>query len=383
MRVIEPIDIELIDSNVTQSGLSEWDAETIYAAGQRVVVSYEEDGETPRVAEEYTSLRSDNVGFYPPDSSGDGQDGVKISVGDSEDVSSFTIGETVGTSLASGTCSFIDGTTGGYMILSGVSGDFDSGDTISGNDSGASATISSVSSTTIAAAWERVGATNRWKMFDAYVNSQTVADDIDVTIGFGRCDTLVLLDVQATDVEIEVVNDSTGEVVFSEAFDMRLDQSASWADYFFAPAEYKTSLIVSTPLYYNASARIRITNGDDEAMCGHVVAGRAQYIAASQWSPTAGITDYSSAETDTDGVTSLEQGPWSKELSVDLLVPTASVSNLQRRLASYRGKPCVWDCNNDSTDHDALIVYGYFSDFSIVIAGPTTSSCSLTIQGLI
>lgn len=382
MRVIEPIDIELLSSNVADSSATAWDAETPFIAGQRVLVSTSEDGETDIVQTEYLALR-DNVDAYPPDNV-DEVTGIKLEVSDTDDASQYTLGEMVSSPTASGYVGQISGTTGGYLIVTSVTGTFVSGDTITGADSELTATVDSSVSSSLSAAWESAGATNRWMMFDTFVNSQTENEEaIDVTIGCDRCDTLVLLDMECVSVLIEVTNDNTGELVSSNEYDMRQDESVSWSDYFFTEAQYKTTLSVSIPLYNNSSARILISNGESTAKCGHVVAGRAKYLGASQWSPTAGITDYSVKSTDDDGVTTLEQGDWAKEVEVDLQIETASASSLQRRLAAVRGTACVWDCNNGSTEYDALILYGYYSDFSIVIPGPVVSSCSLTIQGLI
>jgi hypothetical protein len=220
-------------------------------------------------------------------------------------------------------------------------------------------------------------------MFDDNVSTRTeAADEIDVTVGFGRCDSLILLDVEAAEIRIDVTNLSTGEIVMSDAYDMRLDESSSWSDYFFAEAKWRTTLSVSTPLYHDAQARIRIIAREGyQARCGHVVCGRAQYLGLAQWAPRAGLLDYSQKSTDKTGTTALTPGPWAKELSVDMLVPTTSVGVLQRNFARYRGKACVWDCNND-TDFEPLFIFGFFNDFSLILSGTTHSACSVSIQGL-
>lgn len=385
MRVIKPIDIELVSSNVAADSAAAYAEDTTYTAGQRVLVAYESDGETARTEEVYTSLRSNNLSNYPPDNLEEADDVYKITATSETSVAGFEVGEVVSSAVASGTVAVISGTTGGYLIIKDVSGEFDAADIVTGTDSSATVTLTSAASSTLSAWWESSGASNKWKMFDSYVNTQTEnADEIDVTIGVDRCDTLVILDIDAVSVDIETTNDSTGEVTFSASYDLRLDSSSSWSDYFFGPFLWKSMLMISIPLYYKASARIIIRhNPGEDAKCGQVVVGRAQYLGASQWSPSAGITDYSQKSTDDDGVTTLTPGGWAKELSVDMQVNTSAASALQRNLAGYRATPCIWDGNNDSTDHESLVVYGYFSDFSIVIPGPTVSSCSLTVQGLI
>jgi hypothetical protein len=381
MRVIEPIKIDLISSTVPDSSADVWDGDTAYTAGTRVLVTHSKDGTDTIVQTEYVARR-DNTGAYPPDNVTE-RDAARTTVSDTDDASDFEIGEIISTASASGRVAQISGTTGGYLIVQDMTGDFAMDDTLTGATSGATATVKSSVPSSLAPPWERVGASNRWAMFDAHVSTQTAAsDEIDVTVGFGRCDSLVLLDVEAAEVRIDVTNISTGEMVMSEVYDMCLDESAAWSDYFFSEAKWRTTLSVSTPLYHNAQARIRIIAREGyQAKCGHVACGRAQYLGPAQWAPRVGLLDYSQKSTDDTGTTTLTPGPWAKELSVDMLVPTASVGVLQRNLAGYRGRACVWDCNNE-TDFEPLSIFGFFNDFSLILSGPTSSACSISIQGL-
>jgi hypothetical protein len=69
MKIYVLSDITLVSSTVTGSTYAEYASGTTYATGNKVKVSYESNGTTPRFpVVEYESLADSNVGNYPPDS---------------------------------------------------------------------------------------------------------------------------------------------------------------------------------------------------------------------------------------------------------------------------------------------------------------------------
>jgi hypothetical protein len=44
--------------------------------------------------------------------------------------------------------------------------------------------------------------------------------------------------------------------------------------------------------------------------------------------------------------------------------------------------PCVWDANEPDTDYSMAVIYGFFSDFEVIMPGYNHSECELEIQGL-
>jgi hypothetical protein len=231
--------------------------------------------------------------------------------------------------------------------------------------------------------WEVLGATNRWKMFDAYVNTQSVrADSITVTIDVARCDSVVLLGVDAGTVALSQV--AGGVTVYSETISMAKNNSMSWSDYFFGEFIEATELSRRIPLYgVNSQLTITLTRIGGTARLGHLVVGRAIYLGDTVINPKAGINDYSTKQTNDQGETSLEQGAYSKRLAGEVKVANNRVDHIFNRLAGVRASPAVWDFNNEGTDYGALIVYGFFKEFELVIPGPVKSSYSLEIEGLI
>jgi len=112
-----------------------------------------------------------------------------VTVDGADDVSLFTLGETVtgGTSGATGVVVDIEGSTGGILHLDSVEGSFSSGETITGESSGATATESSTSSTDgryIANSFYGIENPfgNVWKFWDGININNPTGDPINVYV---------------------------------------------------------------------------------------------------------------------------------------------------------------------------------------------------------
>jgi len=64
-----------------------------------------------------------------------------------------------------------------------------------------------------------------------------------------------------------------------------------------------------------------------------------------------------------------------------MMLPNTKLNKVQRVLADLRATPCAW-IGTDVAGYEPLTLYGFYRDFSIDVAYPTTSYCSLEIEGL-
>jgi hypothetical protein len=92
-----------------------------------------------------------------------------------------------------------------------------------------------------------------------------------------------------------------------------------------------------------------------------------------------GIIDYSRKETDQFGVTSVVERAWAKRMTARVVMDTEQIDDIYRTLAQLRATPVLWI---GSEGFESLSVYGFYKEFSIDLAYPTVSYCSLTIEGL-
>lgn len=95
--------------------------------------------------------------------------------------------------------------------------------------------------------------------------------------------------------------------------------------------------------------------------------------------PTIGIIDYSRRETDDFGVTTVVPRGFARQMSVRVKIATDMVDDVQRQLAALRATPATWIADDR---FDSLVIEGFYKDFSIDLAIPPVSYCTLTIEGL-
>lgn len=110
-----------------------------------------------------------------------------------------------------------------------------------------------------------------------------------------------------------------------------------------------------------------------------IVAGEPIELGATEERPTISIVDYSRRETDDFGVTTVVERGFARRMSVRLQVPFDEVDHLQRTLAGLRATAVEWIA--DET-FDSMSFVGFYKDFSIDMAVPPVSFCTLNIEGL-
>lgn len=230
--------------------------------------------------------------------------------------------------------------------------------------------------------WLNLGATNRWKMFDEKVGSQTVkADAITLTVAPGLIDSIAFLDLVATEIILSMTDPVEG-LVYSETVD--LVSKATIVDgytYFFEPIITTDSVVLlGIPPYQNASISITINYPAGNAAVGTIAFGMQKELGVTQYQPTISITDYSKKEVDTFGNYSVLQRAYSKRLECELHVKNVNIDVLHRTLSEYRATPVIWVGADDG--YSSMIIYGFYRSFSINIPYPDDSMCSLEIEGL-
>ena len=229
--------------------------------------------------------------------------------------------------------------------------------------------------------WLAKGATNRWAAFDAKVGAQTVqADSINYVLSPGMIDSAALLNLDATSVTLVMTDPIEGEV-YNETIPLLSSSNVFDAySYCFDPILQRTECVaLYLPPYGAAVLSITITNSGGDAKCGEIVVGMQAELGGTEYGASLGIVDYSRKEKDQFGEYEIIERDYSKRLSCNLIIDTAQVDAVAVMLAKYRAKPVVWI---GAQGFDALIIYGYYRSFDLLIQYLTQSACSLEIEGL-
>lgn len=229
--------------------------------------------------------------------------------------------------------------------------------------------------------WLEVSYTNRWKMFDPQVSSQTTATtSLTVVLATSNITAVALFGLIGNSVTLEL-RDSTTALVYSYTLNLQGAAISNWFDYYYQDFVQVAQLVrTDLPLVYSGSLTITITGPN--VACGQCVIGKAFELGDIQYGATAGIVDYSKKETDVYGITTFIVRAYSKRMTAKLWVPNSNLNSIQQTLAGVRATPCVW-LGTDDTNYEPLVVYGFYKDFSLEIAYFDTSYCSLEIEGLI
>ncbi|GGE75177.1 hypothetical protein [Sphingomonas prati] len=108
-------------------------------------------------------------------------------------------------------------------------------------------------------------------------------------------------------------------------------------------------------------------------------AGETIELGTTETGATIGIIDYSRRVTDDYGVTTVVERGFARKMSVRLKVPFEAVDGVQRRLADLRATSALWVADDRFA---TLRMQGFYKDFSIDLATPPNSYCSLSVEGL-
>jgi len=158
-----------------------------------------------------------------------------------------------------------------------------------------------------------------------------------------------------------------------------------WYTYFFEPIIRATDIMktdlaeIGMPPISTASVTIIVTYTAGTAKCGEIVMGLKFELGRMKYNPSIGIIDYSIKSADAFGNYSITTRAYSKRMSCDLVIKNTIVDEVFRQLALYRSTPVVYV---GSEVYSALIIYGFYKSFEIVIPYPNYSECLLELEGL-
>lgn len=230
--------------------------------------------------------------------------------------------------------------------------------------------------------WLDIGQTNRWRMFDTSVTSQTSkADHIDVTVqGEGRINALALINISAIGANV-IMTDAIDGVVYDQTFSLVSTAGiTNWYSYFFEPIVRLTDLVVlDMPPYSSPEVRVYLQESGETVAVGVMVLGFQVDVGGTQYGAGVGIQDYSVKTQDTFGNYTILERAFRKRATFTVFVERGKVDQLQKLLAEYRATPMVYI---GSELYGATIVYGFYKDFNIAIARATESICTIELEGL-
>lgn len=231
--------------------------------------------------------------------------------------------------------------------------------------------------------WTFISATNRFRMFDSEVTTQTVIDDLlEVTVAPGLTNSLALIELQGSELTVIGTDGAAGPVIYEHSQPLEGSVVTDWYQYFFEPFVPLTEVVLSNvPSYGSIHLKISISSVAGPVAVGAAVFGTMYEIGKTLRGARAGIIDYSRKETSPTGATRFNKRRYSRRMSPRIVVDNGVVERVYRLLSDLRATPCVW-VGTDAAGLGFFTIFGFYRDFDIDVAYVHHSHCTLEIEGL-
>lgn len=231
--------------------------------------------------------------------------------------------------------------------------------------------------------WADVGPSNRWAMFDGVVGTQTQATDlISVQLAPGLINSVVLMEVEATEAEITLTNG--GVVEYSAVLDLDATVIIDYYDYFFTEYVQRTeAVVIDIPPFEAGIVTIDI-RGTGTVKCGLCTLGVAHSLGDLQADDAAGgFIDYSVKETDDNGQTRIIEKPFARTIEGRGALDDFEYNRIHRLMTKQRAKPGVLVALPDNSLYDFMISYGICAEFKLLPQHPEHGYTVFRWEGLI
>lgn len=231
--------------------------------------------------------------------------------------------------------------------------------------------------------WIEVGSTNRWKVFDKSVSSQTKrAGSISYRLKLGQAITsfAALNLTGATSMRVQIIDPTFG-VVYDRTISLsRIPVAPGWWQWFFGERREPTqALLMDLPSFPMAEVQIDLVGTADLAV-GVLLFGQTRSFSMGvRMGARVGIQDYSRKERTEFGDVVVVERAFARRASFSMLLRAGEVDSFNDFLASIRATPCLWI---GSSRYESTTVYGFYKSFDILISYYDYSDSELELEGL-
>ena len=242
-----------------------------------------------------------------------------------------------------------------------------------------------------AAWWQETGASNKWAMFDGSVTSQSVGTTITVRIRTpAYFDTVALLNVKGGTYTITTLTSALATTYTTGAVSLT---STAWPS---DPADpyaitlmtqtteqlenvFITGLNLSLTGSYYVDITIAAAKAASMSAIGACLIGNSVYFGGAVYGASVGIQDYSVIDQDEFGNYSIVPRTFSKKGSFTVYIVATTIDKVFELLTRLRSTPCLYMGSSGTT---STVIYGFPSEWSIVLEQPTYYVLNIEIRGL-
>lgn len=233
--------------------------------------------------------------------------------------------------------------------------------------------------------WTAGLATNRWGVFDGYLQNQTTqANSATWVITPGTVvNSVSFFNMAAAEVTIIVTDPTDGEV-YNETFPLVDNDAVIDAyTYFLSPIVTKSNFCVTDiPPYAAAAISITVTETGGTVSVGQISLGYYETLGETIDEVPLGIDDYTRLNEDAFGRTSPAIRGYARTAAASISVDASRVPYLERLLAGQRGTPTVWAFDTQFSDSE-LVYIGYYENYSFEYQYASKNILDLEIRSLV
>lgn len=240
--------------------------------------------------------------------------------------------------------------------------------------------------------WLDTGLINKFRMFDRVASTVSLrTGNIDATVraplaasGSGRTfiNACALINVRGTSFTVEVSDIDTGELVFQRTESL-IDPTSinSWYEYFYGARLQRGDVaILDFPAVRGADVRVTVNAGAGAAaQIGEFLLGAQIDLGDTQWGANIGIKDFSVKDEDQFGNDIIVKRGFRRRLNIPVSAPVGQAGRIDRVLSFARSTPTLFI---GSQHRDDLTVFGFYRDYSVVLANPAFAELDIEIESL-
>lgn len=235
--------------------------------------------------------------------------------------------------------------------------------------------------------WLKTRASNYYAMLGDRTDEQTTTSgNLIIEIDISNYDTLTLLNMTGTQIDIEVTDLDTMDIVYTDS--KNLQDTTEIIDaytHYFSPFVYVKSYYNNMiPLVGNARIKIEITALSGTAGIGRLVCGQSYYVGDTLFGTSQNLESYSRIEFDEFGTATLVPRSAVYNSSHSIRIPSSKVDALKEKRKSLDAIPILFIGNEEIDSRlGNLLSYGLWQNADMLISRPTFSDMSMTIKELL
>lgn len=231
--------------------------------------------------------------------------------------------------------------------------------------------------------WLYLGKTNKYKMFDEYMNTATTyQDELVYEFAVNDIDTICFFGLVAQEVKIEIFQGD--ELVYEEVKSTYTRFVSNWWEWTVQKGSYKKiAFFRNIPSFYGATLKVTIFFPESLASCSHLIFGKSLDFGMTlvDPKPTSSIRNMVSKDKQADGSVKTSNSQVYKRVTLNVLLDTSRVDEIQDFLEEYSLTPMLF-IGVENENMNSLTAYGFYKDFEQPIT-LDYSQYQIEIEGII